>query len=107
MPGAEIRGFSGMSNVDGLLPKSPGANIKEFLVTILSEANFRVVKNSFQRAKGGLGNKPLRPDTFSYLYDRTNHVNVHRFCVTTYFSFSQFARGYLHHLLEDAFPCTG
>jgi len=27
-----------VANVDGLLPKSPGANIKEFLVTILSEA---------------------------------------------------------------------
>jgi len=26
----------------------PGANIKEFLVTILSEANVRMVKNYFQ-----------------------------------------------------------
>ncbi len=66
----------------------PGANIKEFLLTILSEAkrpqiqclspkgavlerssaeqalicseaNFRMVRNSFQRAKWDLGNKPL------------------------------------------------
>ena len=47
-----------VSSQEGLLPESPGANIKEFLVTILSEANFRMVRNSFQRAKGGLGNSP-------------------------------------------------
>jgi len=58
----------------------PGANIKEFLVTILSEAkrlqiqclslkgefwvcneaNSRMVKNSFQRAEWYLGNRPSR-----------------------------------------------
>ncbi len=57
----------------------PGANGKEFLITILNEAkrpqiqclslkgefwvcsgaNSRLVKNSFQRAKGYLGNRPL------------------------------------------------
>jgi len=61
-----------------VLPGFPGANIKEFLVTILSEAkrpqiqclslkgefwicseaNFRMVKKSFQGAKGNLGNIP-------------------------------------------------
>jgi hypothetical protein len=60
----------------------PGANIKEFLVTILSEAkrlqtqclslkgefwvcregNSRIVKNSFQRAEGYLGNSPSTLD---------------------------------------------
>jgi hypothetical protein len=29
---------------------------------VCSEANFRVVKDSFQRAKGGLGNKPSKAD---------------------------------------------
>ena len=68
------------SGLNRLLPNSPGTNIKEFLVTILSEAkrpqiqclspkgefwvcsgaNFRIVKNSFQRAKGDLGNNSLR-----------------------------------------------
>jgi hypothetical protein len=58
--------------------KSPGANIKEFLVTILGEAkeeqfplfeptgrvwklpeaSLRMVKKSFQRAKGDLSNSP-------------------------------------------------
>jgi hypothetical protein len=71
-----------MSNVKGLLPKSLGANIKEFLVTILSEVkrpqtqclspkgefwvcsetNSRMVRNSFQRAKGGLGNSQSKFD---------------------------------------------
>jgi hypothetical protein len=61
--------------------KSPGANIKEFLGTILGEAkeeqfplfepggrvwklpgaNLRMIKKSFQRAKGDLSNNPLRP----------------------------------------------
>jgi hypothetical protein len=67
-------------NLDRLLPESPEANIKESLVTILSEekrlqiqclspkgefwvcseANFRMVRNSFQRAKGGLGKRPSK-----------------------------------------------
>ena len=38
MDEGKIEGSMGMSNVDGLLPKSLGANIKEFLLTILSEA---------------------------------------------------------------------
>ena len=66
----------------GVVAEIPGANIKEFLVTILSEAkrpqtqflsmkaefwvcseaNSGMVKNSFQRAKGYLGNNPLRYD---------------------------------------------
>jgi hypothetical protein len=61
-----------------MLPGFPGANIKEFWLTILSEAkrpqtqcpspkgefwvcseaNSRMVQNSFQRAKGNLGNRP-------------------------------------------------
>jgi hypothetical protein len=68
-----------MSNVKGLLPKSPGGNINEFLVTILGEAkeeqfplfeptgrvwklpeaSLRMVKKSFQRPKGDLSNSPL------------------------------------------------
>jgi len=40
----------------GVVAEIPGANIKESLVTILSEANSRMVQNSFQRAKGDLGN---------------------------------------------------
>jgi hypothetical protein len=40
----------------GVVAEIPGANIKEFLVTILSEANSRMVKNSFQRAEWYLGN---------------------------------------------------
>ena len=66
----------------GRLPESPGANMKEFLVTILSEVkrpqtqylnpkgefwvcsktNVRMAGNSFQRAKGGLGNSPFSND---------------------------------------------
>jgi len=66
------------SKIKGLLLKPPGANIKEFLLTILSEAkrpqtqclspqgefwvcseaNSRMVQNSFQGAKGNLGNRP-------------------------------------------------
>jgi hypothetical protein len=62
--------------------KSPGANIKEFLVTILGEAkeeqfplfeptgrvwklpeaSLRMVKKSFQRAKGDLSNSPFTLD---------------------------------------------
>ena len=30
--------------------------------TFYEAVNFRVVKDSFQRAKGGLGNKPSKPD---------------------------------------------
>ena len=41
-----------------LLPGFPEAEIEEFLVTILSEANVRMVKKSFQGAKGNLGNTP-------------------------------------------------
>jgi len=61
-----------------LLPWFPGANLKEFLVTFLGEAkeeqfplfepkgrvwelpgaSLRMVKKSFQRAKGNLGNRP-------------------------------------------------
>ncbi len=61
-----------------MLPGFPGANIKEFWLTILneakrpqiqclspkgefwvcSEANFRMVQNYFQRAKGNPGNRP-------------------------------------------------
>ena len=61
----------------GVLPKFPEANIKEFWVTILSEAkppqnqcmspegefwvcseaSFGMVQNSFQKAKGNSGNK--------------------------------------------------
>jgi hypothetical protein len=61
-----------------MLPGFPGANIKEFWLTILSkakrlqtqclrpkgefwvcsEANSRMVQNSFQRAKGNSGNRP-------------------------------------------------
>jgi hypothetical protein len=40
-----------------MLPGFPGANIKESWITILSEANSRMVQNSFQRAKGNLGNR--------------------------------------------------
>jgi len=63
-----------------MLPGFPGANIKESWVTILSEAkrpqtqclspkgefwvcseaNSRMVQNSFQRAKGNPGNMPHR-----------------------------------------------
>ena len=46
----------------GVVAEIPGANIKEFLVTILSEANSGMVKNSFQRAKGDLGNSLSKPD---------------------------------------------
>jgi len=72
--------------VQGLLLKSPGANIKEFLVTILGEAkeeqfplfepagrvwklpeaSLRMVKKSFQRAKGDLGNSPPITETRSF-----------------------------------------
>jgi cytoplasmic iron level regulating protein YaaA (DUF328/UPF0246 family) len=61
-----------------MLPGFPGANIKEFWLTILSEAkrpqtqclrpkgefwvcseaNSRMVQNSFQRVKGNPGNRP-------------------------------------------------
>jgi hypothetical protein len=70
--------------LQGLLPKSPGANIKEFLVTILGEAeeqfplfeptgrvwklpeaSLRMVKKSFQRAKGDLSNGPFILDVCS------------------------------------------
>ena len=64
----------------------PGANSKEFLVTILSEAkrpqtqclslkgefwvcseaNSGMVKNSFQRAEGYLGNSLFRPYPLAY-----------------------------------------
>jgi len=41
-----------MLQINGLLPKSPGANIKEFLLTILSEANFDdLVKSQNSMAK--------------------------------------------------------
>ena len=63
-----------------MLPWFPGANIKEFLLTILSEAkrpqtqclsptgefwvcseaNSIMVKNSFQRAQGNQGNRPQK-----------------------------------------------
>jgi hypothetical protein len=92
-----------MPNVEGLLPKSPGANIKEFLVTILGEAkeeqfplfrptgrvwklpkaSLRMVKKSFQRAKGDLSNGPLRPDTFELQFSQ--HLP---------------RSGLLHHLLQ-------
>jgi hypothetical protein len=55
-----------VQNIDCMLPKSPAVNSKEFSLTILSEANFRMDKNSFQRAKGDLGNKPLRPERHSF-----------------------------------------
>ena len=71
----------------GLLPESPGANIKEFLVTIISEVkrpqtqclspkdefwvcsetNCRMVRNSCQRAKGGLGKSMVTNE----LYDES------------------------------------
>jgi len=74
------------SHLHRLLPKSPGANIKEFLVTILGEAkeeqfplfepvgrvwklpeaSLRMVKKSFQRAKGDLGNSPFRYHLISH-----------------------------------------
>jgi len=57
------------------LLKSPGANIKGFLLTILSEADFRMVKNSFQRAKGGLGNK-LSTVTPSGIYWKGNQCQA-------------------------------
>jgi hypothetical protein len=43
----DLSTFLLLVDINGLLPKSPGANIKEFLLTILSEANSRMVKNSF------------------------------------------------------------
>jgi len=66
-----------------MLPAFPGANIKEFWLTILSEAersqtqclspkgefwvcseaNSRMVHNSFQRAKGNLCNRPHKTET--------------------------------------------
>ena len=33
--------------------------MKEFLVTVLSEANFRMVRNRFAEGEGVLGNSPL------------------------------------------------
>jgi hypothetical protein len=68
----------------GLLPESPGANIKEFLVTIISEVkrpqtqclspkgefwvcsetNCRMVRNSFQRAKVGLGKSMVKNESY-------------------------------------------
>jgi hypothetical protein len=85
--------------LQGLLPKSPGANIKEFLVTILGEAkeeqfplfeptgrvwklpeaSLRMVKKSFQRAKGDLSNSPLHYDilTFAFLFALTQVAPQH------------------------------
>jgi len=40
--------FSFSFQLLGLVLKPPGANIKGFLLTILREANYRMVKNSFQ-----------------------------------------------------------
>jgi hypothetical protein len=59
------------AGIDRLLPKFPGANIKEF--QICGEANFEMPKNSFQRAKDDLGNTPL----ISYIirnHKSTSHV---------------------------------
>jgi len=42
----------------------PGANIEEFLVTILSEANSRMVKNYFRGAEWVLGKSPSKLGIF-------------------------------------------
>ena len=79
-----------------MLPGFPAANIKEFWLTILSEAkrpqtqylspegefwvcsetNSRMVQNSFQRAKGNVGNRPHSTETKGQGYSRIKIKNT-------------------------------